>query len=353
MNSDGNTEFQDAGNRYNASLQSTSEAYQGAIQPQGHLPSRLPDSNGVRARHEDSSQIDVDLIRDTPRIDSRLAAALLDAQNFRAMPVFIPDPSKVLSLEDIISPNDKAIESSVTFLDWVKLEKLSSMHEIPRDIPPGAPASGDHIVDNKSYNVQKAPFSDLGSSFHQQDNAIELTATQIDGLRRKHERINRQAPNLEQASKCQAPAPQRAVETAKCILLPLSIQLPSGPPLACIAKGNTNSASRFLKDGNLVGFVPGCGKVNAKYMLPMVKAPGPFPPPSPRQLAGTLFGKSTLAPKIPPLPSQILQSPSKSELWGGESFEVCCSGAVETGTSTPELTEDDGSSFDEEDEEDY
>jgi hypothetical protein len=353
MNSDGNTEIQDARNWYNASQQSASEAYQGTIQPHGHLPGRFPDSNGVRARREDSSQIDADLIRDTPRIDSRLAAALLDAQNFRAMPIFIPDPSKVLSLEDIISPNDKAVESSVTFLDWFELEKLSSTHEIPRDIPPGAPASGDHIVDNTSCNVQKAPFSDLGSSFHQQDNAIELTATHMDGLRRKHERLDRQAPNLGQASKGQAPAPQRVVGTAKSTLLPLSIQLPSGSTPACIAKGNTNSVSRFLKDGNSVGFVPRCGKVNAKYMLPMVKAPGPFPPPSPRQLAGALFGKSTLAPKIPPLPSQILQSPSKPELWGGESFGVCCSGAVDTGTSTPELTEDDGSSFDEEDEEDY
>jgi hypothetical protein len=353
MNSDGNTEIQDARNWYNASLQSASEAYHGAIQPQGHLPSSFPDSNGVRARRGDSSQIDADLIRDTPRIDSRLAAALLDAQNFRAMPIFIPDPSKVLSLGDIIGSNDKAVESSVTFLDWFELEKLSSTHEIPRDIQPGAPASRNHIVDNKSCNVQKASFSDLGSSFHKQDNVIELTAPQMDGLRRKHERLDRQAPNLGQASKCQAPAPQRAVDTAKCTVLPLSIQLPSKSPLACIAKGNTNPVSRFLKNGNSVGFVPGCGKVNAKYMLPMVKAPGPFPPPSPRQLAGTLFGKSTLSPKITPLPFQILPSPSKSELWGGESFEVCCSGAAETGTSTPELTEDDGSSFDEEDEEDY
>lgn len=350
---DENTEIQDIGNWSVADPQSASEASQGAVQPHGLLPARSPDSNVIRARREDSSQIDADLIRDTPRIDPRLAAALVDTQNFRAMPVFIPDHSKVLSLGDIISPISKVAKPSVSFLDWLELEKVSSTHEIQQGIRPEAPASGDHIVDNKSFNVPKAPSLGLGTRSHPQDNAIELTATQLDGLRREHERLNGQATNLRQAPKYQALAPQRAVETAEFTPSRLRIRPPSEPPIAYIVQGNTNSGFRFFRDGKPIGFVLGCGKVNARYMLPMVRAPGTFPPPPSRQLAGTLFGKSTLAPELPSLPSQTLQSARRSELWGGESLDVCCSDAVETGLSTPELIEDDGWSFDEEVESDH
>jgi hypothetical protein len=350
--SDENTEIQHTGNWYDADLQSATEASQGAVQPHRN-PSRSSDSSVVRARREDSSKIDADLIRDTPRIDPRLAAALVDAQNFRAMPVFIPDPFKVLSLRDIISPLSKATKPSVSFLNWPELGKGSSIHKIQRGIPPEAPASGDQIINNRSSNMPKAPSSGPRARFHPKDNAIELTTTQLDGLRREHKRINEQAPTLRQAPKCQALASQRAVKTVKCTSSPLRIQPPSERPIAYIPQKNTNPVSRFFKDGKPVGFVLGWGKVNAKYMLTVLRTHGLFPPPPSRQLSGTLFGKSTLTPKLPSLPSQTPQPARRSELWGGESLDVCCSGGVETGISTPELTEDDGSSSDEEVESDH
>jgi hypothetical protein len=195
----------------------------------------------------DSSQIDADLIRDTPRIDPRLGAALIDAQNTRAMPIFIPDPSKVLNLGDIINHHDKVAETPVNFLDWLGLKKGLSTYKIPHSIAPKAPGFGDDTVANKRSNMLKAQFLCKKATSRVQDSSVEAnkpgdddlaepTVTQLDDIRRKHELLNVRPLNSMQDPKYSAAARRWAIKTAKCTLSLLRIQPPPELPIAYIPK---------------------------------------------------------------------------------------------------------------------
>jgi hypothetical protein len=298
-------------------------ASQGTVQPSGHSASDTPNSHTVQNGRGDSSQIDADLIRDTPRIDPRLAAALIDAQNVRAMAIFIPDPSKVLNLGDIINHHDKAAEPSVSFLDWLGLVEGLSTYKIQHGISPNAPGFGDDIVLNKRPNMLKPRCSCRRARSHVQDISVEanktgdddlaeLTVTELDELRRKHELLNIQSLNSMQTPKRSDAARHWAVKKANCTLSLLRLQSPPEPPIVYIPKWNIESVSEFFKDKEPIGFVLGCHKYTFSTTTMAMRNPETLSAPIQFRLCDPLFEDSTLPLTTPLRSSQPLQQANKT-----------------------------------------
>jgi hypothetical protein len=337
-------------------------ASQGTVQPGGHAASDSPDSHIVQKVRGESRRIDADLIRDTPRIDPRLAAALIDAQNVRAMAIFIPDPSKVLNLGDITNHHDKAAESPVSFLDWLGLEEGLNTYKIQHGISSNAPGFGDDIFLNKRSNMLKPRCSCTRARSYVQDNSVEankpgddeaeLTVTELDELRRKHELLNIQSLDSMQSPKRSDAARHWAVKNANCSLSHLRLQPPPEPPIVYIPKWNTESVSEFFKDNKPIGFVLGCHKYMFSTTTRAMRNPETPSAPIQFRLCDPLFEDSTLPLTTPLCSSQPLQQAKRPEQWGRASHDGCCPIAEDSEVCMPELTEDDDTSSAEEEESD-